>query len=79
MKTNNEYYGFGFLKANMYQVWANYFIKFLEAYKTEDIKFWGVTTGNEPSLSLFPTTKINSIGWTHTQMVSYTENEETNT
>lgn len=72
MKTNNDYAGFGFLKTDMYQVWANYFIKFLEAYKTEDIEFWGITTGNEPSLSLLPTSKINSVGWTYSQMVRKT-------
>lgn len=69
VKTNNDYSGLGFLKDDMYQVWANYFVKFLDAYKNEGIEFWGITTQNEPSLSLFPFTKINSIGYTSSQMV----------
>ncbi|XP_028154019.1 lysosomal acid glucosylceramidase [Diabrotica virgifera virgifera] len=53
MKTNNAFSGFGRVKDEYYQVWANYHKKFFDEYKKENITFWGVTTGNEPSLSLF--------------------------
>ncbi|XP_031327292.1 lysosomal acid glucosylceramidase-like isoform X2 [Photinus pyralis] len=62
MKRNGMYTGPDFLKDEMYQAWANYFVKFLRAYATEKINFWGLTTGNEPSTGLIPS-KINSVGW----------------
>lgn len=64
MKTNAQYSGFGFLKKEMYQAWADYYLKFFEKYKEQGITFWGVTTGNEPSLGVIPFGKINSVGWT---------------
>ncbi|XP_018579333.1 glucosylceramidase-like [Anoplophora glabripennis] len=68
MKLNGAYSGLlGFLKSAMYQPWANYFLKFLEAYDSENIPFWGITTGNEPSLGFFPI-EIPSVAWTFTQM-----------
>nr|XP_023021911.1 putative glucosylceramidase 3 [Leptinotarsa decemlineata] len=70
MKENGEYSGmFGFLKESKYQVWANYFRKFLDEYKKENITFWGITTGNEPSLGLTPA-KIPSVAWTVEGMVN---------
>ena len=39
MKTNNAVNGRGFLKTELYQVWADYFVKFLDSYKQ-------VITGN---------------------------------
>lgn len=68
MKTNDDYGGFlSFLKEEFYQTWVDYFIKFFDAYKNEGIEnFWGLTTGNEPSLALLPLKKINSVAWTHT-------------
>lgn len=71
MKTNKEYAGFGFLQESMYQAWADYFVKFLENYKSQGIQFWGLTTGNEPSLGIAPFSKINSVGWTPIAMVFY--------
>jgi glucosylceramidase len=31
-----------------YQTWANYFVKFLDAYKQHGIELWGLTMQNEP-------------------------------
>lgn len=69
MKTNGDYSGIGFIKKDMYQVWANYFLKFFDHYKEEDIEFWGMTTQNEPSLAMVPFVRINSVAWTFHQMV----------
>lgn len=72
MKTNGEYSGYGgYIKSNMYQSWANYHLKFLDAYKNDGISFWGITTGNEPSLALVPFIKINSVAWNAPQMVYF--------
>ncbi|RZC36652.1 glucosylceramidase-like, partial [Asbolus verrucosus] len=63
MKTNGEYAGYGFLIETMYQSWANYFVKFLDSYLDEGIQFWGITTGNEPSLAFVIGDQINTVGW----------------
>uniref|UniRef100_A0A6P7FTB9 Glucosylceramidase n=2 Tax=Diabrotica virgifera virgifera TaxID=50390 RepID=A0A6P7FTB9_DIAVI len=41
---------FGTLRSDMYQPWANYHLKFLEAYKQNNVTFWGLTTGNQPTI-----------------------------
>jgi hypothetical protein len=69
MKTNGQYAGFGFLHENMYQAWADYYVKFLDSYQEQGIEFWGLTTGNEPSLGMIPFFKISSVGWLPKMMV----------
>ncbi|XP_071785392.1 lysosomal acid glucosylceramidase-like [Asterias amurensis] len=58
MKTNGKMAGGGSLIGQpgglVYQTWALYFVKFLEAYKKNDISIWGVTTQNEPSAGSMP-------------------------
>ncbi|XP_034242145.1 lysosomal acid glucosylceramidase-like [Thrips palmi] len=72
MKTNNDYTGFGFLKTEHYQTWANYHLKFLDAYEAEGFHFWGLTTGNEPMNGVVgPLIRFNSMGWTPFQMRSW--------
>lgn len=48
MKTNNHMLQGGKLLPEYYQPWANYFVKFIEAYEAEGIPVWGVTIQNEP-------------------------------
>jgi len=48
MKTNNNMLQGGKLKPEYYAAWANYFVKFFEAYEKEGIRFWGMTVQNEP-------------------------------
>ncbi|CAH0551326.1 unnamed protein product [Brassicogethes aeneus] len=74
MKINGNYSGpMGFLKYEFYQTWAEYHLKFLEAYEREGIDFWGMTTGNEPVQAL-STSKINSVAWLPWQMLNYVKN-----
>lgn len=64
MKTNNDYSGFlGFLRREYYQTYADYLVKFLEAYKDEGLPIWAISTGNEPADVFFPGTPINDMGW----------------
>ncbi|XP_063229550.1 lysosomal acid glucosylceramidase-like isoform X2 [Bacillus rossius redtenbacheri] len=63
MKTNDDYSGFGFLREEYYQAWADYHIKFLDAYKKEGIHFWAISSGNEPSNGIIPVNRFNSLGW----------------
>jgi len=63
MKTNEAQDGDGELKREYWQLWVDYFIRFFDLYKEEGIEFWGLTTGNEPSLGFFTWTGINTISW----------------
>ena len=48
MKTNNNMLQGGKLKPEYHQTWANYFVKFIEAYRNEGLSIWGITVQNEP-------------------------------
>jgi glucosylceramidase len=48
MKDNNNWVG-GKLLPQYRNTWALYFSKYLQAYKKEGIKIWGVTVENEPN------------------------------
>ncbi|GMR50817.1 hypothetical protein PMAYCL1PPCAC_21012, partial [Pristionchus mayeri] len=58
MKTNGQMAGGGELLGEVdgpyYVTWANYFVKFFEAYLTEGISFWAVTPQNEPTTGADP-------------------------
>lgn len=67
MKLNNDYYG-SFLLPGYYKMWADYIIKFFEAYKKHGIEFWGFSLQNEP-LTGIGASDINSIAWFPFQLV----------
>jgi glucosylceramidase len=48
MKDNNNMLHGGKLKPEFNQSWADYYVRFLQEYKNEGIKFWGMTIQNEP-------------------------------
>jgi len=48
MKSNNDMLHGGKLKLEFYQAWANYYAKFVKAYKAEGIPIWGISIQNEP-------------------------------
>jgi glucosylceramidase len=48
MKTNNSMLQGGKLKTEFAQPWANYYVKFIQAYEKEGIPVWGVSLQNEP-------------------------------
>ncbi|XP_064471549.1 lysosomal acid glucosylceramidase-like [Ornithodoros turicata] len=58
MKTNSRMSGRGSLKGSpnstYYKTWANYFVKFLDAYDKQNVSFWGITVQNEPSSGYLP-------------------------
>lgn len=47
MKDNGQWEG-GKLRPEFYPTWAQYFEKYLDAYKKEGIPIWGITVENEP-------------------------------
>ena len=48
MKTNNNMLQGGKLRPEFRQSWANYYVKFIEAYEAEGVPIWGLTIQNEP-------------------------------
>lgn len=48
MKSNNNMLKGGKLLPEFYQPWANYYVKFINAYEKEGIPVWGLTIQNEP-------------------------------
>lgn len=47
MKTNGEMLHGGKLKPEYAQTWADYYVKYIKAYKEEGIPIWGLTVQNE--------------------------------
>lgn len=74
MKTNNEINGFGVLKKEYYQVYANYILKFLNEYKQYGLNMWAVSTGNEPIDGFVPDQALNSMGWTPDAVANWVAN-----
>ncbi len=48
MKTNNNMLQGGKLKPEFYNVWANYYVHFINEYAKNGIPIWGTTVQNEP-------------------------------
>jgi glucosylceramidase len=48
MKDNNDMLHGGKLNPGYYQIWADYFVKFINAYEKAGIPVWGMTIQNEP-------------------------------
>lgn len=48
MKTNDDLLHGGKLKPEYYQLWANYFVKFINTYEKLGVPVWGVSVQNEP-------------------------------
>jgi glucosylceramidase len=48
MKTNKNMLHGGKLLPEFNQAWANYYVKFIQAYEAEGLPVWGVTIQNEP-------------------------------
>ncbi|XP_063227339.1 lysosomal acid glucosylceramidase-like [Bacillus rossius redtenbacheri] len=70
MKDSGTWYT-GSLLEKYYQPWANYFVKYFEAYKSHGVSYWGLTPQNEPSVSPedYPTMK-----WTEQQQNTFVGN-----
>lgn len=48
MKDNNDMLHGGKLLPEYNQIWANYYVKFIQAYEKNGIPIWGLTVQNEP-------------------------------
>lgn len=48
MKSNNMMNQGGYLLPEYHQTWADYYVKFIEAYEKAGVPIWGLTVQNEP-------------------------------
>ncbi|CAG2172306.1 unnamed protein product, partial [Oppiella nova] len=68
MKNNSQLNHGGYLIGEpggaYYKTYANYFVKFLDAYKQNDLNIWGITIQNEPGAGSHPDYSFNSMGFT---------------
>ncbi|XP_072389815.1 putative glucosylceramidase 4 [Diabrotica undecimpunctata] len=63
-KENNLYRGsMGFVIDDLYQLLADYYVKFLDLYLKYGISFWGISTGNKPFLAMAEFAGIPAIFW----------------
>nr|XP_031838819.1 lysosomal acid glucosylceramidase-like [Nomia melanderi] len=74
MKTNGKYNGYGFLEKKYYQLYADYLLKFLDAYKENGLDMWAITTGNEPTNAYRLHFPLNTMGWTPQTMADWVAN-----
>lgn len=65
MKNNGQFVS-GMLRWDMYQLWADYHVRFLEEYAARGVDVWALTTGNEPINAFVAPllVRFNSMGWT---------------
>ncbi|XP_062124078.1 LOW QUALITY PROTEIN: lysosomal acid glucosylceramidase [Drosophila sulfurigaster albostrigata] len=66
MKSNERWTGFGQLKPEYYQAWAQYHLRFLELMQSKNMPVWAISTGNEPLNGVigFFFVHFMSMGWT---------------
>lgn len=77
MKTNNRWTGFGQLKREYYQTWADYHLKWVDLMVKNGLPIWAISTGNEPmnGILFMAFVKFMSMGWIpQTQAVWVDEN-----
>ncbi|XP_063231470.1 putative glucosylceramidase 4 [Bacillus rossius redtenbacheri] len=67
MKNNNKTANISRLREEYYQVYADYYIKFLDAYAAEGLKFWGLTPQNEPGDGVYGE-RWNAMSWSLSEM-----------
>ncbi|XP_046610761.1 lysosomal acid glucosylceramidase-like [Neodiprion virginianus] len=70
MKTNADYVN-GYLKEEYYQVYADYLIKFLDAYYDQGLEMWAITTGNEPNNGITSNCTITSMSMTMNETATW--------
>nr|CAD7432852.1 unnamed protein product [Timema monikensis] len=63
MKINGTTKGIAHLDEQYYQPWANYFLKYFDAFARQNISFWGLNPQNEPSQGYTYASSIPVMGW----------------
>ncbi|MCU1493289.1 MAG: Ricin lectin [Acidimicrobiaceae bacterium] len=63
--------GNGTLLSQYDQAWADYFVKWIEAYQADGVPIWGITPQNEP---LYCPTDYPGMSWTESASASWVHN-----
>lgn len=65
MKTNYSWANDAKLRPEYRQLWADYFVKYFEAYRNAGLEFWGLSSQNEPANYIYvvPFTGFNGMAW----------------
>jgi glucosylceramidase len=76
MKSNNSMIGntgsgASTLQTQYYQAWADYFVKWIQAYQAAGVPIWGITPQNEP---LYSPTDYPGMAWTAAGEESWVHN-----
>ncbi|XP_018007354.1 putative glucosylceramidase 3 [Hyalella azteca] len=71
MKSNKMFNGTGYLLPEYWQPYANYIVKWAQAYESEGVPLWGLTPQNEP-LDQEEDWNINSCRWHPDEMRDWT-------
>lgn len=72
MKTNHDFARGSLIDEDkVYRSYAEYLMKFYDAYKANGINFWGATVQNEPLSSAFPFYTFNSLHYSNEQMIKF--------
>jgi len=68
MKTNNDFAGQGKIieDPKYYKTWAEYFIKFIQAYRAEGLNFQHFSLQNEPLAGMYTSHEWQETGWNAT-------------
>ncbi|XP_029158298.1 lysosomal acid glucosylceramidase-like [Nylanderia fulva] len=65
MKINNDWMNRDKLRPEYRQLWADYFVKYFEAYRNAGLEFWGVSSQNEPASYIYLRyMNFTSMAWT---------------
>ncbi|XP_050463921.1 lysosomal acid glucosylceramidase-like isoform X2 [Cataglyphis hispanica] len=66
MKTKNSWNFDGKLRPEYRQLWADYFVKYFEAYRNNSLEFWGLSPQNEPVNYIYVDSSwnFNAMPWT---------------
>jgi glucosylceramidase len=72
MKTSKDFKrGHLIQKDEIYQSYANYLIKFYQAYRDHGIEFWGATVQNEPLAAYLPFYFFNSLQMSSSETIKF--------
>ncbi|XP_029680713.1 putative glucosylceramidase 4 [Formica exsecta] len=66
MKTKYSWTNNAKLRPEYRQLWADYFVKYFEAYRDVGLEFWALSPQNEPAnyIYLSPTVNLSAMAWT---------------
>ncbi|XP_032682320.1 lysosomal acid glucosylceramidase-like [Odontomachus brunneus] len=74
MKTDNTTLNENSLRPEYRRVWADYFVKYLEAYQNNSIEFWALSIQNEPASYLYTPFEIYGLRMTSKAQANFLVN-----